>query len=154
MEPILKIFKKNRQNIIKLLHEHKLKEVNAIPFNFNNNIIWNAGHILLSQQFLLYYFSDLPMMDFVKDFTPKYASNSKPKGEVSQNELDLIIDLLESSANQLITDYDRGIFKTYKEYTSDYFGITMRNIEEAIHFNTYHEGYHFGFMRALEIGLK
>lgn len=154
MEHILHTFEQNRKNILTLLGEHSLEQVNTIPPGFNNNIIWNAGHLLLGQQLLLYYFSDLPMLDFVQEFTPRYGSGTIPDGKAAQSELDLIIDTLGSSAEKVIDDYNSGVFKTYKGYTSEYFGISMQNIEEAIYFNTYHEGFHFGFMSALKTALR
>ena len=151
---ILHTFDQNRKNILALLEEHTLEQVNTIPPGFNNNIIWNAGHLLLSQQFLLYHFSDLPMLDFVQEYTPKYGSGTIPDGGAAQSELDLIMDTLDSSTKKVIDDYNSGLFKTYNAYTSEYFGITVQNIEEAIYFNTYHEGFHFGFMSALKTALR
>lgn len=154
MQLILRTFDQNRKNIIALLASHSLEQVNAIPAGFNNNIIWNAGHLLLSQQFLIYHFSGLPMADFVKDFAPGYGSNTKPDGEATQAELDRIIDQLGKTAEQLENDYKSGKFTSYTTYTSEYFGVTMRNIEEALHFNAYHESYHFGFMSAIKVCIK
>jgi hypothetical protein len=154
MQQILDIFEQNRKNILSLIGELTLEEVNTIPFGFNNNIIWNAGHLLLSQQFLLYHLSDLPMMDFTKEYIPKFGVGTIPDGNASQSEFDFLINALVTSNKKVIEDYNKGIFKTYSPYTSEYFGVTIQNIEEAIHFNTYHEGFHFGFMKAIHLGFK
>ena len=154
MKQILLTFEQNRANVIALLQDHNLEELNTIPPGCHNNIVWNAGHLLLSPQFLLYHFSSLPMADFVPQLAPKYGSGTKPDGNASQAELDLIVNQLGHTTQQVINDFDKGIFTTYQPYTSEYFGITMNNIEEAIHFNTYHEAFHFGFMSALKICLK
>jgi hypothetical protein len=154
MQYILYIFDQNRKNIIALLGKHTLAQVNTIPPGFNNNMIWNAGHVLLGQQYVLYHLSDLPMLDFVQEFAPKYGEHTKPDGNASQTELDLIIDHLGSTTKKAMDDYNNGIFKTYQRYTCKYYGITMQNIEEAIHFNTYHEGFHFGIMNAMKSGLR
>ncbi len=154
MQPVLHAFKQNRKNIVSLLGEHTLGQVNTIPPGFNNNLLWNAGHLLLSHHFLFYHFSGLPMPDFVQTLGPKYGAGTIPDGKASQAEFDLILDHLNKSTQQLIDDYNNGSFKTYKQYTSEYFGITMQNIEEAIQFTIYHEAFHFGFMSAIKLGLR
>lgn len=151
---ILSTFEQNRKNIIGLLQNHGLGQVNSIPSGCHNNLIWNAGHLLVSQQFLLYHFSSLPMPEFVQQLAPKYGSGSTPDGNASQSELDMIISQLNLTAKQVIKDFNDGLFSTYKSYTSEYFGITMNNIEQAIYFNTYHEAFHFGFMSAIKVYLK
>ncbi len=154
MRYLLQIFQQNRENVIRLLEEHSLEQVNTIPPGFNNNLIWNAGHLLLSQQFLMYHFSDLPLLEPVREYVPKYGSGTTPDGQATQADLEQMIDLLRSTSRQAIEDYNSGLFKTYQPYTSKYFGITMNNIEEAIHFNTYHEGFHFGYMGAIKTAMK
>ncbi len=154
MQSVLHTFKQNRKNIVSLLGEHSLGQVNTIPPGFNNNLLWNAGHLLLSHQYLLYHFSGLSMPEYVKELGPKYGSGTIPDGKASQAECDLITDHLNSSIEQFIGDYNYGLFKTYKEYTSEYFGITLHNIEEAIQFTIYHEAFHFGFMNAIKLGLR
>jgi hypothetical protein len=154
MQPVLHTFKQNRKNIVSLLGEHSLGQVNTTPPGFNNNLLWNAGHLLLSHQFLFYHFSGLPMPDYVQALGPKYGPGTIPDGKASQTDFDLIIDRLNNSADQFIDDYNDGRFKTFKTYTSEYFGITMHTIEEAIQFTICHEAFHFGFMSAIKLGLR
>ena len=154
MKQILSTFGQNRKNILGLLQSHDLSEANAIPDGFNNNIIWNAGHLLVSQQFLLYHFSSLPMPDFVQELAPKYKAGTSPDGNASQSEFDLIVSHLDLTAKQVIDDFNDGLFINYQTYTSEYFGITVNNIVEAIHFNNYHEAFHFGFMSAIKVCVK
>lgn len=154
MQPILHTFKQNRENIASLLGEHTLEQVNTTPPGFNNNLLWNAGHLLMSHHFVFYHFSGLPMPDYVQELVPKYGGGTIPDGKASQEDFDLIVDRLNSSTDQFIDDYNDGRFKTYNTYTSEYFGITIQNIEEAIHFTMYHEAFHFGFMSAIKLGLR
>ena len=37
-----------------------LSELNKVPDGFNNNIIWNIAHVIVTQQLLLSSFSSLP----------------------------------------------------------------------------------------------
>lgn len=141
----LELFQQNRNNIISLLDSHTLDQVNMILPGAKNNLIWNAGHLLVSQQFLWYHFSGLDLL-VNQALIGKYAGDSIPSGEATQEELDKVKSLLQSTAEKSIADYHDHLFKTYQSYTSDYFGVTMSNIDEAIQFNNYHEGVHFGHM--------
>lgn len=154
MQYLLQTFRQNRDNVINLLKRHTLEEVNTIPPDMNNNLIWNAGHLLLAQQILMYLFSDLSPHIPLEAYMPKYVSNTRPDGQATQAELDELLVMLDRTADQAIDDYRNGIFTTYQAYTSDYFGMSMNNIEEAIHFNTCHEGFHFGYMSAIATALR
>ena len=123
MQYLLQIFQQNRKSVIALLEKNSLEQINAIPLGFNNNLIWNAGHLLLSQQFLMYHFSDLPLLVPTGEFMPKYGSNTVPDGQAAQADLEQLIDLLRTTSNKAVEDYDSGLFKTYKPYTSEYFGV-------------------------------
>ena len=52
-------------------------------------------------------------------------------------------------------DYRTGVFQanTYQGYTSEYFGLTMTDIDQALQFTVFHEGVHFGYMLALRRAL-
>lgn len=43
-----------RQNILTLMQGLSADQLNKMSAGFNNNLIWNAGHVLVTQQ-LLYY---------------------------------------------------------------------------------------------------
>lgn len=154
MNHLLQVFQQNRKSVINLLEKHSLDQINAIPPEFNNNLIWNAGHLLLAQQYLMYHFSELPLLVPIEELAPKYNSGTLPDGQATQVDVNQLIELLRRTSDQAVQDYNKGIFKKYNPYTSEYFGITMNNIEEAIHFNTYHEGFHFGYMSAIKMALK
>ncbi|MBK8700590.1 MAG: DinB family protein [Saprospiraceae bacterium] len=54
------ILQKNREAVVKLLADLSLDQLNAIPLGFNNNIIWNMGHMVVVQEMLTYGLSKLP----------------------------------------------------------------------------------------------
>ncbi|MEL7343170.1 MAG: DinB family protein, partial [Bacteroidota bacterium] len=128
MQYLLQLFQQNRRNIIQLLENSSLEEVNAIPTGFNNNLIWNAGHALLSQQFLMYHAAGLPLHIPAAEVMPKYASGTLPDGQATQEDLDQLLEWLKHTAEKAVTDYQAGSFQTYTEYTSEYFGVSMKNI--------------------------
>ena len=148
MNHSFEILKTTRNNFLALTENLSLDDLNKIPANFNNNIIWNLGHIVSSQQSLCYKLSGLtPYVS--NEFMAKYGKGSKPDGPVSQEEVDLIRSLAISLADKTIADYQAGLFKTYTEYTTSY-GITLHNIDEAILFVNTHEGLHYGYAMALK----
>lgn len=148
----LELFKQNRRNILSLLEAHNLQQVNTILPGTRNNILWNAGHLLVSQQFLWYHFSGLPL-NVPEELIGKYAGDTIPSGQASQAEFEEIKSLLRNTAEKALSDYEESIFQNYQSYTSEYFGLTMNTIDEAIQFNNYHEGVHFGHMARMRRAL-
>lgn len=90
---------------------------NKIPVGFNNNIIWNIGPIIVTQQKLINKGANL--QGYVTDkLFDKYKYGTKPAGPVSQQEADEMKALLTSQIEQTIGDYHKGIFVTYNERTT------------------------------------
>ena len=121
--------------------------MNKIPVGFSNNLIWNIGHIIVAQQVLVYKLSGLPMM-IADEMVDKYKNGSRPERDVTQAELDEIKNLLLETINKTAADYNNGVFKTYNEYTTS-IGFNLKNAEEAIVYNNFHEGLHLGIMMSL-----
>ena len=58
MQNHFEILKATRENVIKLIDRFSVDQLNEIPEGFGNNLIWNAGHILVTQQLLCYRLSN------------------------------------------------------------------------------------------------
>ena len=142
---------KNRTILNTFFEKCSLEELNKVPIGFNNNIIWNLAHVIVTQQLLVYGLSGLPMMAN-DELVAKYRKGTKVEGDVAQNEVDEIKNLLFSTLEQTRKDYENGVFKTYNEYTTST-NSTMANVEEAIAFNNFHEGIHLGYVLALKRAL-
>ena len=53
-----------RRTTLKLLEGLPIDFLNAIPPGFNNNLIWNFGHVVVSQQSMCYLNAGLkPLID-------------------------------------------------------------------------------------------
>jgi hypothetical protein len=137
-----------RNNVLKLIENLDLAQLNKIPTGFNNNLAWNLGHIVVTQQLLCYGLSKLPM-EMDNEFIGKYRKDSKPEGEITQADLDFMKNKMIVLADKMEDDYGNGIFKEYKEYTTSY-NATLSSVEDGIIFNNMHEAMHFGFMIALK----
>lgn len=134
-----------RQNIIKILKKYEGVST-VIPTGFKNSILWNAAHCVAAQQGLCYNLSSVPK-NVSDEFISAYRKGSLASETINPVNVPELIQVLESTANQMITDYQSGIFKTYQQYETSY-GIVLHNIEEAILFNNVHEALHLGYMMA------
>ena len=135
------------------IENHSLEDLNKIPEGYNNNIIWNIGHIVVTAQLLAYKLSGLPMIVDDK-LVDKYRKDTKPEVAVSQTEVDEIKALLFSTIEKLESDYKAGIFKDYKAYTVSTTGNRLTNIDEALQFILFHEAMHLGYILALVRAVK
>ncbi len=143
----------SRKFFNKILEKSSLEDLNKTPKGFNNNIIWNIGHIVVTQQLLAYKLSGLPPM-VADDMIVKYRKDSKPEAAVSQTEVDEIKTLLFSTIEKTKEDYYNNCFSNFQEYTVSTTGNTLKSIDDALQFVFFHEGIHFGYVLALLKVLK
>ena len=144
MEATFKIWETNRHIYKTFLENYSLEQLNKIPTGFSNNLIWNLGHIIVSQQGLVYRLSGLPM-NITTEMMDTYKNGSKPTGTTTQAELDELKTLLFSLIEKTKKDYAAGKFTSYNEYTTGT-GFHLASTKEAMEFNNYHEAMHLGFM--------
>lgn len=144
MEQTFKIWETSRKIYLKLIESYSIEQLNKIPEGFSNNLIWNLGHIIVSQQGLVYRLSGLPV-NVSEEMTNKYKNGSKPSCDATQEEVDELKTLLFSLLEQTKKDYASGKFTIYNEYTTGT-GFHLASTKEAIEFNNYHEGIHLGLM--------
>jgi hypothetical protein len=148
MQQIFNITKTSRNALAQFLEKYTLEQLNKIPEGFNNNLIWNIAHVVVTQQRLVYKLSGLPVM-ITAEMEAKYEKGSKPEQDVSQAEVDEIKTLLFTSHDQTIADYENKIFKTFQEFTTST-GFTIKNVEDALSFNNFHEALHIGVIMSIK----
>lgn len=142
---------KNRKLLKSFIENHSLEELNKVPIGFNNNIIWNIAHTIVTQQLLVYKLSGLPMV-VSDEMVAAFRKGTKTERDLSQAEIDIIKGLLFSTIEKTKEDYTNKIFQTYNQYTVTT-KSTLSNVEEAIDFNNFHEGIHLGYILALRKSL-
>ncbi len=148
MQYQLDILKQTRNNVLKILKKYSNEVINETPKGFNNNLIWNLGHIIVTQQLLCYSLSgNKPRIS--NDIIEGFRKGTKPNGIISAAQYDQFKDLAHITIEQFQEDYASGLFKEYKSYTTSY-GITLNSIEEAMQFNLSHEAMHLGYCIALD----
>jgi hypothetical protein len=137
----------SRNMISKILENHTLEQLNKIPDGFSNNLIWNIAHVVVTQQLLVYKISGLPMM-VSDEMIEKYKKGTKPAQDATQSEVDEIRSLLFVTIEKTKEDYANGIFKNYQEYPTST-GFILNSVEDAMAFNSFHEGIHIGVMMSI-----
>jgi|SRR5437588_5100054 len=142
MKKQIEIIKKVRANLLEGIKDLNAEQLNKIPEGFNNNIIWNLGHLIAVQQGVCYKRAGLPTM-ISDDFWEKYRSGSKPEGIINETEIDHIKQLFFTSLDQLEADYDKGIFSNYTAWATRS-NVEIASIDDALSFVPFHEGLHSG----------
>ena len=141
------ITRKNRTLLEGFLDRFSLEELNKVPQGFKNNIIWNIAHCIVTEQILVYRLSNLPM-NLPQEFIDRFKKRTKTEEDLNQDEVNYIRSVLFSPLEQTEKDFNAGTFKTFNEYTVST-GSTLTNIDEALAFNNFHEGIHYGYILAL-----
>jgi len=139
---------KNRLLLSKFLEKFSLDQLNTVPKGYRNSIFWNVAHIVVTQQLLVYGLSNRPML-VDSDLVKTYKKDTKTVHEATEEELALVKTLLFSTIEQTKTDYDNGMFKNFTPYTTS-LNVTLSTVDEAIQFNTFHEGIHLGYILAMK----
>lgn len=147
MNALFELTTTSRKLLAPFLEKYTLEQLNKIPEGFSNNLFWNIAHVVVTQQLLVYKLSGLPMQ-ISDDLVEKYRKGTKPEQPATQEEVDLIKSLLFSTVEQMKTDYENQLFQTYSEYPTST-GFTLHSVEEAIQFNVFHEGIHFGILLSM-----
>ena len=130
------------------LNDLSIQDLNKIPEGFNNNIIWNLGHLIASQQGLCYIRAGLPSVPG-ENFILNYKTGTKPEKMVDSNDVGLIKNLLLTTVDQLESDYDTNIFTGYQSWSTRY-GVVLASIDDALNFLPFHEGLHLGTINSLK----
>jgi hypothetical protein len=152
LETAFDIILQNRKILYKFLKETPREQLLRIPEGYRNNIWWNIAHVVVTQQLLVYKLAGQEMR-VDNTLVEQFKKGSVPDGTATDAEIDSIAGLLFDTVDWLRDDYGKGIFKTYNEYTTSV-NITLRNVEDAIQFNVYHEGLHLGAILSLLKALK
>lgn len=148
MEIHLQVLDSARNNLRNLLEGVSQEAMLAIPPGFNNNILWNIGHILSSHQALIYLRSGIPAR--VPDsLMANFRKGTSPAGWAPVPDASAVLEFLWSTPAQLREDLKGGAFLPYREYTTS-FGLILTTLEDALSFANIHEALHFGVVSSLK----
>ncbi len=147
MEDNFKIWKSSRKLYVAIFEQYNTSQLNQIPAGFNNNLIWNIGHIIVAQQSLIYKSSNVPMC-ISEDLFDRYKPGTKPAAMVSSDQISELKTLLTSLIEQTENDFYSGKFVVFNERTTST-GFHLASLSDAVAFNTYHEGLHLGYIMSI-----
>ncbi len=148
MKSQMETIRKTRTFLLEQIKNLSNEEFNRVAEGFNNNIIWNLGHMIATQQGICYKRAGLPTM-ISDDFWEKFRSGSKPAGLVSDNEITQIKELLFTTLDKFEIDYHKKIFGNYTAWSTRY-GVELASIDDSIEFLPFHEGLHSGTILAIK----
>ncbi|MBK6264200.1 DinB family protein [Marivirga sp. S37H4] len=141
-----------RNNFKKLAESIKVEDLTKIPTGFNNNILWNFGHAIATQNVLIYQMSGLPF-SLPDDFIATYRKGTyPPKTEDPKAELEVILLFSDQSLAHLRKDLTEYKFTEYEKYDTS-FGVQLTSVNDAMAFNNIHESLHLGYSMALKRAL-
>lgn len=152
MEKIFDTTLQHRKLLHKILDDTPKEQLLEIPEGFRNNIWWNIAHVVVTQQLLVYKFSGLQMR-VPEEYVAKFKKGTVPDGKATDEEMKEIGDFLISTAEWAKEDYESGLFKEFNEYTTS-LNVTLKNVEDALMFNVFHEGLHLGTILGLQKVVK
>lgn len=148
MEKQVEILKSNRKGVLSLIEGLSIEQLNKVPQGFKNNIAWNVAHLLVTQQLLCYKLSGLPMK-VSDDLVTRFQKGSSASGFIDEKEFNEIKERLLTIVDDFMDDYNNNIFKKFTPYTTSA-NVTLNNLSDAVEFNNFHEGIHFGYMLAMK----
>lgn len=147
MKATFKTWKTSRSLYLKFLEGYTVEQLNKIPEGFNNNLVWNIGHVIVAQQGLVYKSTGLEA-HVSDEMFGKYGIGTKPDKPVGAEEIMEMKKLLIDLIAQTESDYNSGKFISFHERTTKT-GFHLSSVEDAIVFNNYHEGLHLGYMMSI-----
>ncbi len=148
MDKVFDIINATRKNFLNLVNGLSLEQLNFVPQDFNNNIAWNFGHIIASQQIICYVKANLdPSLHTW--IVEKYKFGTGPENFITADEINLLSEELFLSIEQLYEHVKADHFKNYAPYTTR-FGVEINNINDAIKYFSSHDSLHYGYSMALK----
>lgn len=145
---IIDNIRKTRTHVVELVKDLSIEKLNIVPHGFNNNIIWNIGHLVAAQQSICYLKGGL-LPALPEETFKKYSPGTRPETFFESDEEDEMKKLLFTSIDTFERDYQQNLFKDFTPWTTR-MGLNLKNINEAIIYLHFHEGLHTGIISSMK----
>jgi hypothetical protein len=136
------ILRASRTRLFQIIETSNYEILFKIPAGFNNNIIWQIGHCITSQQRHMYMRSGLPMY-ITKQFEECFKIGSSPASWKATPDINEVKYLLIETVNQLESDLESKLFVKYEPFELP-IGFLVKNHVQALQAANYHEAEHSG----------
>ncbi|NII85392.1 MULTISPECIES: DinB family protein [unclassified Pedobacter] len=150
INPIFDFIINSRKAFIKLVDGLAIEELNKIPDGYNNNIIWNFGHIVVSTQTLCYVRTGVLQDAASVKFNEYYKKDTKPSYIVTEEEVAELKTIALESIERIKEDYANGKFSSTTPFLTATYGVQLNSIEEILITTIGHDNVHFGYASALK----
>jgi hypothetical protein len=140
----------SRKAFIQLIDSLTIEELNKIPDGYNNNIIWNFGHIVVSTQTLCYVRTGVLQDAASVKFNEYYKKDTKPTYTVTEEEVAELKVIALKSVEKIKEDYANGKFSGITPFTTATYGVQLNSIEEVLITTIGHDNVHYGYAWALK----
>lgn len=144
----IEALKCTRLALLKTVEGLSEQQLVKVPSGFNNSILWNLAHLAVTQQLLNYKLSGLPMY-LSEQLVEENKKGTSPASWSNAPDINFIKQQLIELPETLDRDYSAGKFKQYNAYMTSA-GFELRDIDDSIIFNGFHEGIHLGTVMALK----
>ncbi|RZL40989.1 MAG: DinB family protein, partial [Pedobacter sp.] len=105
MNEVFEFIINSRKAFIKLIDGLTIEQLNKIPDGFNNNIIWNFGHIVVSTQTLCYVRTGVLADASSVKYNEFYRKDTKPTYTVTEEEVAELKAIALDSIEKIKEDY-------------------------------------------------
>jgi hypothetical protein len=143
----LEILTASRIKLAKIMSDLSDEELLTIPKGFNNNIFWHLGHIVVSQQRLIYSRSGLPI-NVSSEYEENFKIGTSPKDWKETPDFLEVKESLFITVEKLKEDLKKNIFINYEPLTVS-MGVTLNNHLKALTYANFHESEHTGNIQYL-----
>ncbi|PWS26870.1 hypothetical protein DHW03_12640 [Pedobacter yonginense] len=154
MNEVFEFIINSRKAFIQLIDGLTLRQLNEIPDGYNNNIIWNFGHIVVSTQTLCYVRTAILADTSTVKFNDFYRKDTRPTYTVTEQEVAELKTLALESIAKIKDDYANGVFSDIVPFATSTYGVEMKSIEEILITTIGHDNLHYGYAWALKKVVK
>lgn len=148
---LIEALRQTRHNILKTVETYSIEEMNVVPEGFNNSLLWNLGHVWVTQKMLHYGLSGLSL-NIDDELVNQFRKGSKAIVWTEDTLSTIKSDFLQS-VDMLERDLSAKIFKEFRKYRTSY-NVELTSLEDALWFNNMHEAMHLGYMLAMRKCIK
>lgn len=140
----IELLSSERKMILLGVEDLSDEQLLKIPSGFKNNILWNLGHLVVTQQ-VLHYTLTRNELKIPKEMVSLFRTGTAPDTWNETPDIEQIKSLLIELPKLLVEDFQAGKFSEFRAYKTST-GFQLNTFEDAVNFNHFHEGAHTGII--------